>query len=32
LGLSVHLLILNLNADYNFAKYPSMSVGLMLGV
>jgi hypothetical protein len=32
LGLSLHLLILNLNADYNFAKYPSVSVGLMFGV
>jgi hypothetical protein len=32
LGLSLRLLIFNLNGDYNFGKYPSMSVGLMIGV
>ncbi len=31
-GLSIHVLILNLNADYNLAKYPSMSAGLMVGI
>lgn len=32
LGLSLRLFIFNLNGDYNFGKYPSMSVGLMIGV
>ncbi len=32
LGLSLRLLILNLNADYNLGTYPSISVGLMVGV
>jgi len=31
LGLSLRLLILNINADYNLAKYPSYSLGLMFG-
>lgn len=31
-GLSLRLLILNLNADYNLGTYPSVSVGLMVGV
>lgn len=31
-GLSVRLFILNLNLDYNFAKYSSVSAGLMLGI
>jgi hypothetical protein len=30
-GLSVHLLALNINADYNFGKYNSATVGLMVG-
>jgi hypothetical protein len=32
LGLSLRLLVFNLNADYNIARYPSMSFGLMLGI
>ncbi len=32
LGLGMHLLVFNLNADYNFAKYPSLSAGLMIGI
>jgi hypothetical protein len=32
LGLSLHLLIFELNGDYNLGECPSMSVGLMIGV
>lgn len=31
-GLSIHVLILNINADYNFAKYNSVSAGVMIGM
>ena len=31
-GVSIHVLILNLNADYNLAKYNSASVGIMFGI
>lgn len=31
-GLSVRLLVLNLNADYNFGKYQSLSAGVMVGI
>lgn len=31
-GLSIRLLFLNLNADYNVAKYPSASIGVMFGI
>jgi hypothetical protein len=31
-GLSIRLLAININADYNFAKYPSASVGVMVGI
>ncbi len=31
-GLSVRLLFLNLNADYNFAKYNSVSAGVTVGI
>lgn len=32
LGLSIRLLTLNLNADYNFSKYDSFSAGLTFGL
>ncbi|HLU70373.1 MAG TPA: DUF6588 family protein [Fibrobacteria bacterium] len=31
-GLSVRLFLINLNADYNFAKYNSFSAGVMVGI
>ena len=31
-GISVHVLILNINADYNLAKYNSLSAGIMFGI
>lgn len=31
-GLSVRLLFINLNADYNFAKYNSVSAGVTVGI
>lgn len=31
-GLSVRLFLINLNADYNFAKYNSFSAGIMVGI
>jgi hypothetical protein len=31
-GLSIRLLAINVNADYNFAKNPSASLGIMVGI
>ena len=32
MGLNLHLLVLNLNADYNLGKYDTVSLGLSLGI
>lgn len=31
-GVSIRLFLINLNADYNFAKYNSFSAGVMIGI
>ncbi len=31
-GLGIRLMVLNINADYSFAKYPTASLGVMIGI